>query len=263
MRRMEKIFIAHSFHAYDHDLVQRVGDIVRAFGLVPVTGRRLGGGVLSDEIKARIADADAVIALCTYRADGGSWPTHPWVVREFEYAIDAGKPCISVVDTRVPWDGGPHGAREYIQLNSDSPHAALFDLVDQIGIWRQNAGTPLQLLISEDHSGLLVRDWDDFSLGFSCRLCKADPGIALCARGVSMKLTSIALKDYAWITLIAHSTGGCLRSVPSSTRHVDVRRTSHAVSPPGAAVAARVRGPDRRARIDTTFGMSPVGRSTT
>lgn len=57
-------------------------------------------------------------------------------------------------------------------------------------------------------------DWDVFSLGYPSRLSldfplwEADPGIRLCARSLSTKLSSSALARYDCIALVAHSMGG-------------------------------------------------------
>ncbi len=70
-----------------------------------------------------------------------------------------------------------------------------------------------------DFAGLFLddaafSDWDVFSIGYPSRLSldfplwAADPGIRLCARSLSTKLTSSALAGYDCIALVAHSMGG-------------------------------------------------------
>ncbi|TPK66274.1 hypothetical protein FJ962_16100 [Mesorhizobium sp. B2-1-9] len=147
---MDRVFIAHSFSDADRPLVQRLGDIVHAFGATPVTGRRLGGAVLTQEIKSRISDADALIALCTYREDKSGWPTHPWVLAEFGFALELNKPCIALVDSRVAWDKTPYPDREYIPFDAGAPYLALLDMVEHLGVWRADAGAPIQLLIDDE-----------------------------------------------------------------------------------------------------------------
>ena len=190
---MDTVFLAHSFQKEDRILVQQVADMIRAFGLGLETGRYLGGAVISDEVKLRIDQSDALVALLTTRADGGHWPTHPWVLSEYEYALNKNKPCLAVVDSRIAWNPGPHGHREHVLMDGSEPHLAVFELMQEIGGWKRNAGAPLQLLISDpDLIGRYRGDPARLKVEYRCGR-DARPGPMLTTDRVMMEAGSLVV----------------------------------------------------------------------
>lgn len=134
---MKSIFLAHSFHDSDKDIVESIEKVIGAFGIELKTGRRLGGEVPESEIEKRIESSDALIALFTKRE--GGWPTSAWVLNEYGHAVSIRKWAIAIVEKTVidDWLGTMRNARERIELDRGDFGPAILMLVEQIGTWRK------------------------------------------------------------------------------------------------------------------------------
>ncbi|MEM7305270.1 MAG: toll/interleukin-1 receptor domain-containing protein [Planctomycetota bacterium] len=153
---MRSLFLSYSFSKHeDRLLVSEIEDVVRCHNVVQDNGKHLGGDALTDEIRRRIEEADALVALATRRDQlaSGRWTTHPWVRDEFGHARAHDKPAILILETEVD-HGGAYAAHEWIELDRASPAAAMLKLSKTIALWRADAGRHLRVqLVAEDLDG--------------------------------------------------------------------------------------------------------------
>lgn len=164
-----QVFLSYSFRPEDRELVTRVESLLSTHDVPIVTGKRLGGEGLTEEVMRRIESADALIALMTRRdelgnAGSGVWTTHPWVRDELNHARGKSKRTIAVVEDKVQVDGA-YGERERIALNRDDPLDALLALSDTIRVWKDAVGVRRRIQIRPDEIGQMIRT----TPGLKCR----------------------------------------------------------------------------------------------
>lgn len=145
---MEAIFVASSFHDDDRELVANVSDVIQAMGIRAEAGRNMGGEALEAGVERRIEECDGLVALFTRRRINDGWLTHPWVMGEFGHAVARKMPAIAVVEDGIDWQATKWRDRERIVLDRNRAAEAMLALVRQIGRWRQEAGTTLQVLLN-------------------------------------------------------------------------------------------------------------------
>lgn len=145
---MEKVFLAFAFRPEDRDLVANVETLLESYGVMVVTGDRVGGNQITPAVKTRIDDSDGLIALLTRRdqkADG-TWTTHDWVKYELQHGRDQGKPAIALVEDGVEISG-PYGEHERITLSREKPLDAFLSIAETIGLWKREGGRHLKVQI--------------------------------------------------------------------------------------------------------------------
>ncbi len=145
---MENVFLSFSFRDSDRELVSEVEKLLFSHNVNVVTGRRLGGGQLTDEIRTRIDEADALIALLTRRDQlaSGGWTTHDWVRDELNFARGAEKRAIALIETEVE-TGGAFGDHEHIPLDRDDKLNAFLALSETVKIWKAESGRLVKVKI--------------------------------------------------------------------------------------------------------------------
>jgi TIR domain len=156
---MRTIFLSHIFGPQDRDLVDQVDRLVVSHGLRVATGRALGGEALTDEVKARIQKADALLALLTtpYQRSDGKWTTHDWVKSELQHAREHAKPSIALVETGVKLGGLAQG-QESIPLDRQSPLEAFIRLSETIAEWKRKAGRLVRIRLQPDEVAEIASD---------------------------------------------------------------------------------------------------------
>src|SRR5215212_5107263 len=80
-RAMRSVFLSHSFAERDRQLVTRVESVIRSHGLILLTGRIGAGGNLANDIKHKIDESDALVAVLTHHAPQSGRATN-WVESE-------------------------------------------------------------------------------------------------------------------------------------------------------------------------------------
>jgi hypothetical protein len=143
-----KIFLAFSFRPEDKDLVSSVERLVASHGVQVTTGERLGGEALTPEVKSRIDDCDALVAVLTRRKKqvGGGWSTHEWVRDELGYARAKNKKAIALIEKEVD-HGGMYQPNEYLGLDQAAPLPAFLNLSETIYGWREALGKTVKVQI--------------------------------------------------------------------------------------------------------------------
>lgn len=145
------IFLAFSYRDDDKPLAQYVERLLASQLVKPVTGERLGGEQLSQEVQNRINGSDALIALLTRRdqLQAGGWTTHQWVTDELAWARANGKRAIAIVEDGVS-QGGMFQPHECIPLNRDKPLEAFIRLAETISSWKQDIGRMVKVQIAPE-----------------------------------------------------------------------------------------------------------------
>jgi len=143
-----KVFLAFSFRTEDKPLVNYVEQLLASQLVNMVTGERLGGEQLTPAVKARIEQADALVALLTRRdqLSSGGWTTHDWVKDEIGYARAKGKRAIALIEGGVNV-GGMYEPHECIHLIRDSVIDALLILSETVGLWKREQGRTVKVQI--------------------------------------------------------------------------------------------------------------------
>lgn len=162
---MQRIFLSFHFDEAGQKLADMVSELVKSHGLQAISGVRLGGRDLSDEIKQRIEGCDGLICLLTER---GADFNNNWVRDERAHAAANGKWIIAVVQEGVN-DGGLYQNREHISYDEADPVPALLKLSATIGQWRQEAGRVLVAEVEpEDAVQFLAQNSDYAKIKFRC-----------------------------------------------------------------------------------------------
>jgi hypothetical protein len=155
------VFLSYSFRQEDRELVAKVERLLTSQNVKALTGKRLGGAGLTDEVLARIERCDALVALLTKRdqigdPSAGRWATHPWVLDELNHARAKGQPTIPLVECGVEL-GGAYGSQERIELDSDDPGEALVALSETIALWKEQVGLARRVQLKPDSIGQQFR----------------------------------------------------------------------------------------------------------
>ncbi|MDH3316300.1 MAG: hypothetical protein OER43_11130 [Gammaproteobacteria bacterium] len=147
---MRKVYLSHSFHPRDRELVANVDTLIRSHGLIATNSRTVGGGPLTPEITKHIKDADGLVALNTLREHDPGNVTHPWVLQEYAVARAEQMPAIVVYEKGVPVQGMDTGY-EHVELDPETPVTAFLRLSTMLHDWKQRAGRLLKVqLMPED-----------------------------------------------------------------------------------------------------------------
>ncbi len=143
-----KLFLAFSFRPEDQSLVRQVDQLLSSHLVQVITGERLGGEQLTPAVKARIEQADGLVALLTRRDPlaAGGWTTHDWVKDEIGYARARGRKAISIVEDGVSV-GGMHEPHECIHFHRDNLVDGLLILSETIGLWKLERGRTVKVQI--------------------------------------------------------------------------------------------------------------------
>lgn len=156
---MQQVFLSFTYNphpdyvAESELLRRRVSIVIEAMDLRVATGEDLGGEALTDEVKARIADADAHVALITPWQDKLGNKVQPqWVVEEFAHAKALGKPAIRLLHKDFA-AAGMYAANEYIAVDPANPTDALLKLMRTLALWKKDGGRPMDIEIAPDEGG--------------------------------------------------------------------------------------------------------------
>jgi hypothetical protein len=122
----------------DNELVDKIDRLLTSHGLRTITGKSVGGGALTPEVRARIEQADALVALLTRREQTPSsgWTTSEWVKDELDHARAKGKPSIAVIEGGVA-AGGAYRENEYIPLDRAFSLETFLRLSETIQVWKE------------------------------------------------------------------------------------------------------------------------------
>jgi hypothetical protein len=149
------VFLSYTYRPHpDHKAdLERLRDCVvraiEAMGLRVLDGVHLGGRSL-DEIRNRIEDTDALVALVTPQADKAGQPTDPtFVLSEFQFAQGAKKPTMRVCHSLLAPRGLGAG-NEYTPYMPGNEVDVILKLMNTIAVWRHDYGQRTRLRIEPE-----------------------------------------------------------------------------------------------------------------
>ena len=164
-----RVFLSQTFQDSDRHIVGQIESLLSSHNIQVVTGRRLGGGALTQEVIDLIENSDACVALMTRREQLGApeenrWATHQWVKDEVNHARGRQIPSIALVEPGVSLNGA-YRERERITFDPNAPLPAFLALSDTLRLWRENLGFNRVARLSPDDVGRLFR----INEGMRCR----------------------------------------------------------------------------------------------
>lgn len=153
---MQQVFLSYTYNPHpDHvaeteTLRRQVMVVLESMDLRVVTGEDVGGESLNDEIRGRIENADALVALLTPWRDKLGNKTHPpWVADEFAHARAHDKPALRIVHTDLA-PAGMYAAHEYAAFSPDKTADTLLKLLRTLAVWKKQSGRPMEIEIAPD-----------------------------------------------------------------------------------------------------------------
>jgi len=144
---MKKIFVSFFFQQ-DSDLAKAVEQLLASHNIRSVTGKRLGGGALTEEVKSLIDQSDGLVALVTRekKIQGAGWTTRQSVQYELNHARDKNIRTIALIQEGIDL-GFAYAELEWIRLDRGNPFEAFLALSETIGIWKRQAGRIIKVQI--------------------------------------------------------------------------------------------------------------------
>lgn len=145
-----RVFVACGYSARDAWIAELVLPLLDALGIDIVTGEDMWSELITDAVKRRIRQSDALIGFATQRGGetlpDGTFPTHRWVTDEMAFAAALGLPVIEVRQSTVSDQGGIPGDRQRIIYHEDRRDACLVDIARAASRLSRGLRMQLQLL---------------------------------------------------------------------------------------------------------------------
>jgi hypothetical protein len=150
---MKKIFVGYGYNQRDSWIEELVFPIIEAFRVDVVTGKELQGRSITDGVRDKIKDSDAVIGFTTRRdkiaKTKNQWTTHQWVRDELLFAKSLNVPIVEVREDGVQEQDGLLGGLQRILYRENQRENFLVELVKLIGQWHEGKPVTMQLLPEE------------------------------------------------------------------------------------------------------------------
>lgn len=146
-----RIFVAYGYRDRNLWIPRLIYPIIRAFGDEPLGGENLPGEIITEGVRARIRQADALIGFVTRLGDAGAdlSATHRWVTDELAGAHAQKKLILEVRETGVDEQRGIIGDRQPILYEEARRDECLVHIVTAIGEWHRRSSVDLKLLPAE------------------------------------------------------------------------------------------------------------------
>ena len=146
-----KIFVGFGFQERDEWIKDLVFPIIKAFGDEIVTGEELQGDQITDAVRQKILQSNALMGFLTKREPlgDGKGRTHRWVTDEISVAITHKLPVLEVREIGVEDQGGIAGDRQWVTYDEKARDKCLVEIVKTIGKWHRAGSLKLKLLPEE------------------------------------------------------------------------------------------------------------------
>lgn len=150
---MQKVFLSFTYnpHAdyvgHTKTLERYARRVIEAMDLLPVDGVNLGGELLSEALKRRIDDCDALVALVTPQArrDGQPGLESPqFVASEFGYADALRKPTFQILLDCTPFPGLVAN-HEHTRCQPPSYEDMILKLMHTLAMWKRAVGRSVRM----------------------------------------------------------------------------------------------------------------------
>jgi hypothetical protein len=154
---MEKVFLAYTYSIKDEYsaqqdlLLKRVRAILDAMNLLEFNGEVLGGGGLTDAIRERIDDCNALLAIILPHSNSSQeLQGSKWVNDEFVYAKNQKKLVIRIIHHEIPVPAMEADV-EYISFNPNKEGDSLIRLMRTLSLWITKTGRPARFKLQGNH----------------------------------------------------------------------------------------------------------------
>lgn len=147
-----KIFVSYGYNDRDNWIVDLVFPIIRAFNDEVVFCGEIHGDQITDVVKQKIKQSEALIGFVTRRGgpdESGKWRTHRWVTDEISYGLALNLPVVEIREIGVDDQGGLVGDRQRIAYEEKNRDKCIVDIVQTIGKWHLGGKIKLKLLPEE------------------------------------------------------------------------------------------------------------------
>lgn len=154
---VNKIFLAYSYRPANEPLAADIARLIESHGLLPITGKILGGANIPEAVKARIRGSDAVISLLTpeNKPRKAKWKPGGWPRDELVAARGRGQRAIAIVERNAELDGMIKGD-QYIEVDRAAPCSAMIELSETIALWKAEAGRAIDLRLVPDAAATMA-----------------------------------------------------------------------------------------------------------
>jgi hypothetical protein len=142
-----KIFVGYGYNDRDRWVERLVFPLIKAFGDEVVDGKELFGQQISEAVRSKIDDSDALIGFTTRRDQGpdGTWTTHQWVHDELVHALGRRIPRVEVREVGVQGQDGMLGGLQRIPYAEAERDLLLVELARAISKWHERGRIRMQL----------------------------------------------------------------------------------------------------------------------
>jgi hypothetical protein len=132
-----KIFVGFGYHQRDEWIKELVFPLINSFDGDVISGEEIFGAVLSDGVKDKIKECDVLFAMFTPRDEkaNGRFTTHDWVRDEYLHAINSNKKVVAFIESKVDWNQGMAGDRQYVPFAEDKKEKLLVDMANILSQW--------------------------------------------------------------------------------------------------------------------------------
>jgi hypothetical protein len=144
-----KIFVGYGFNDRDKWVADLVFPIIKAFNDEVITGEDLQGEKITNAVREKIKQSEALIGFLTRRGDpddSGRWRTHRWVIEEIDQGIEHCRHVLEVREEGVDEQGGIAGDRQHILYRESERDKCLVEIVKTLGKWHREGKIMLRLL---------------------------------------------------------------------------------------------------------------------
>ena len=133
LRDARMVFVGKSFADADAPVSDSIESLLRALGVIVVTGEKPKADSVSKKVKQRIDRCDVFLGVFTRKdkLEGkDEWATSPWVVDEKAYALARNLKLVLVREEGVASIGGLQGDYEYLLFDRTKLERLMISLVE-------------------------------------------------------------------------------------------------------------------------------------
>jgi hypothetical protein len=134
-----RVFVAFGYRPEERWVRDLVLPILDALEIAVVDGQETRGKPIDQEVRQRIASADAVLGFLLRREKNpdGSWTTSEYVRQELEIGLGQSKDVIQVVESDVPSPGGFFQGLQRLSYDASARDEFLVQLTKHLREWVQ------------------------------------------------------------------------------------------------------------------------------
>lgn len=142
-----KIFVGYGYQNRDQWVEDLVFPIIEAFGSEAISGKEVYGEIISEAVRKKIQECDALVAFLTRRDQlREGWNTHRWVSDELAIAITHDLQVLEIKEIGVTDQGGIAEDRQRIEFDEKNRDQCLVEFVKAMGQWHRSGPAELQLI---------------------------------------------------------------------------------------------------------------------